>query len=96
MLEKATYFSPCAAGCADQGNGTTHCRCLAGNTSYTGPEAAVNDGFCDFSCDGLYILITLTSISTLIAQLPKVGSMIITLRYASTRCMAYNLLTLEG
>ncbi|XP_077540667.1 solute carrier organic anion transporter family member 74D-like [Haemaphysalis longicornis] len=80
VSEKATYFSPCAAGCTDEGNGTTHCSCLLGNTSFTGPGAAVKEGFCDFSCNGLYILVTLTSVSTLIAQLPKVGSMIVTLR----------------
>ncbi|XP_077487691.1 solute carrier organic anion transporter family member 74D-like [Amblyomma americanum] len=78
VSENATYFSPCAAGCSDVGNGTMHCSCLIGNNS--SEEAVVKDGFCEFGCDSLYILVALTSISKLVAQLPRVGGMIVSLR----------------
>lgn len=78
VLENATYFSPCAAGCSEDGNGTMHCSCLMGNS--TGEDAVVTDGFCEFGCDSLFILVALTSVSKLLAQLPRVGAIIVSLR----------------
>ncbi|KAH8021919.1 hypothetical protein HPB51_018768 [Rhipicephalus microplus] len=78
VLENATYFSPCAAGCTENVNGTMHCSCLMGNS--TSEEAVVTDGFCEFGCDSLFILVALTSVSKLLAQLPRVGGIIVTLR----------------
>ncbi|XP_075751308.1 solute carrier organic anion transporter family member 74D-like [Rhipicephalus microplus] len=78
VLENATYFSPCAAGCTENVNGTMDCSCLMGNS--TSEEAVVTDGFCEFGCDSLFILVALTSVSKLLAQLPRVGGIIVTLR----------------
>ncbi|XP_065293824.1 solute carrier organic anion transporter family member 74D-like isoform X2 [Dermacentor albipictus] len=78
VLEKATYFSPCAAGCSEDGNVTMHCSCLMNNS--TTEDAVVTDGFCEFGCDSLFILVALTSVSKLLAQLPRVGGVIVSFR----------------
>lgn len=82
VAQRATYFSPCAAGCFDRGNGSMYCTCIAGNSSSpTGFGLAnVEDGFCEFPCGNLYVLVILISIGKLIGQLPRVGGMLITLR----------------
>lgn len=81
VFQNATYFSPCAAGCTDGGNGTMHCNCLVTNSSSnSSAEDAFTDGFCEFSCDNFYILVILTSISKLVAHLPRVGGMMVSLR----------------
>uniref|UniRef100_V5GF11 Solute carrier organic anion transporter family member n=2 Tax=Ixodes ricinus TaxID=34613 RepID=V5GF11_IXORI len=82
VAQRATYFSPCAAGCFDRGNGSMYCTCIAGNSSSPtgfGP-ANVEDGFCEFPCGNLYLLVILISVGKLISQLPRVGGMLITLR----------------
>ncbi|EEC14782.1 solute carrier organic anion transporter, putative, partial [Ixodes scapularis] len=82
VAQRATYFSPCAAGCFDRGNGSMYCTCIAGNSSSpTGFGLAnVEDGFCEFPCGNLYLLVILISVGKLIGQLPRVGGMLITLR----------------
>lgn len=78
VSEQATYFSPCAAGCSENVNGTMLCNCLVGNGS--SHDAEVTDGFCEFGCNSLFILVALTSISKLLGQLPRVGGVIVSLR----------------
>ncbi|KAH9381026.1 hypothetical protein HPB48_008240 [Haemaphysalis longicornis] len=51
-----------------------------GSSGNSSAEDALTDGFCEFSCDNFYILVVLTSISKLVAQLPRVGGMMVTLR----------------
>ncbi|CAN7989027.1 unnamed protein product [Ixodes hexagonus] len=82
VARRATYFSPCAAGCFDQGNGTMYCTCIAGNFSSPGDFGSLKmeDGFCEFPCGNLYLLVILVSIGKLIGQLPRVGGMLVTLR----------------
>ncbi|KAL1419710.1 hypothetical protein MTO96_024979 [Rhipicephalus appendiculatus] len=46
----------------------------------TSEDAVVTDGFCEFGCDSLFILVALTSVSKLLAQLPRVGGIIVSLR----------------
>lgn len=58
-----------------------HCGCLVANSSSnSSAQDTFTDGFCEFSCDSFYILVVLTSISKLVAQLPRVGGMIVSLR----------------
>lgn len=76
----ATYFSPCAAGCLDRGNGSMECSCI---TEAVGADAALSkmtNGFCDFPCQNLFILVFIISLGKLISQLSRVGSTLITLR----------------
>ncbi|KAK8787517.1 hypothetical protein V5799_022717 [Amblyomma americanum] len=82
VAERATYFSPCAAGCIDRGNGSMACACIAGSasTDLNGVLPIIANGFCDFPCKNLFILVLLISLGKLISQLSRVGLTIITLR----------------
>ncbi|KAH6928998.1 hypothetical protein HPB50_022375 [Hyalomma asiaticum] len=80
--QQATYFSPCAAGCLDRGNGSMECSCItevAGNVN-DGALQNMTNGFCNFPCPNLFVLVFIISLGKLISQLSRVGSTLITLR----------------
>ncbi|KAH7937628.1 hypothetical protein HPB49_013845 [Dermacentor silvarum] len=82
VAQRATYFSPCAAGCLDRGNGSMDCSCIT-EAMGTDTDAALPNmatGFCDFPCQNLFILVSIISLGKLISQLSRVGSTLITLR----------------
>lgn len=82
VAQRATYFSPCAAGCLDRGNGSMDCSCIT-ETMGTDIDATLPNmatGFCDFPCQNLFILVSIISLGKLISQLSRVGSTLITLR----------------
>ncbi|XP_050026644.2 solute carrier organic anion transporter family member 74D-like [Dermacentor andersoni] len=82
VTQQATYFSPCAAGCLDRGNGSMECSCIT-EAMGTDNDAALPSmamGFCDFPCQNLFILVFIISLGKLISQLSRVGSTLITLR----------------
>lgn len=76
----ATYFSPCAAGCLDRGNGSMECSCIAEAVGADAAMPKMTNGFCDFPCQNLFILVFIISLGKLISQLSRVGSTLITLR----------------
>ncbi|KAK8787516.1 hypothetical protein V5799_022716 [Amblyomma americanum] len=82
VTERATYFSPCAAGCIDRGNGSMACSCILGNSTNELDVLLpkITNGFCDFPCQNMYILVLIVSLGKLISQLSRVGSTLITLR----------------
>lgn len=82
VAEGATYFSPCAAGCVDRGEGTMACSCILGNSTNELDTLLpkITNGFCDFPCQNLFILVLIVSLGKLISQLSRVGSTLITLR----------------
>lgn len=82
VTQQATYFSPCAAGCLDRGNGSMECSCItevAGNVN-DGALQNMTNGFCNFPCPNLFVLVFIISLGKLISQLSRVGSTLITLR----------------
>lgn len=78
----ATYFSPCAAGCIVQADGSVECSCILGNSTNEVDALLpkISNGFCDFPCPNLFILVVIISLTKLISQLSRVGSTLITLR----------------
>lgn len=76
----ATYFSPCAAGCLDRGNGSMECSCIMEAVGADAALSKMTNGFCDFPCQNLFILVFIISLGKLISQLSRVGSTLITLR----------------
>lgn len=82
VAQRATYFSPCAAGCLDRGNGSMDCSCITEvmGTDINTALPNMATGFCDFPCQNLFILVSIISLGKLISQLSRVGSTLITLR----------------
>lgn len=82
VSEGATYFSPCTAGCIDRGDDSMACSCIVGNSTNELDTLLpkITNGFCDFSCENVFVLVLIVSLGSLISQLSRVGSTLITLR----------------
>ncbi|OQR73913.1 solute carrier organic anion transporter family member 1A1-like [Tropilaelaps mercedesae] len=88
-----SYFSPCFAGCIGNNLTNIDCSCLGGDfdpTSVLHKEESVSSiwnpanrfvsGFCPNDCNNLIIFIAITTAAKFISTLPRVGSMLVSLR----------------
>ncbi|XP_003737987.1 solute carrier organic anion transporter family member 1A1 [Galendromus occidentalis] len=79
-----SYFSPCHGGCFGSNLTSMDCQCLdppSGSESYTITDAArYVGGFCRNDCSNLAVFIIITTAAKFLCTLPRVGSMLVSLR----------------